>query len=100
MKLYTLYATPGQTADFVMVASLSTIIEYLQSPHPSRGMQDIIQPREGAGECALSISAGAGRIGYWMIVRGARLPQPEPVGPDENIGSLHSPEDLAAQVTR
>lgn len=64
-KLYTLYATPGATADFVMKAPLRIIEEYLGRQVPRLFV---------AGECSFTIPHSTvelvtpQRVGHWMVV--------------------------------
>lgn len=62
-KLYTLFATPDQTADFVMVASLRTIEQYLGAQVPRTF---------AAGESAFTLDPERiGKAGNWLVAEGA-----------------------------
>lgn len=71
-KLYTLYATPSRKLDFVMVAPLPLIIEYLGS----RLLGSQRGTLERVGEVTLVIGADSvtGKPGRWLVAVGAKLP--------------------------
>lgn len=94
-KLYTLFATPGTAADFVMVAPLPLIVEYLGSRllGSRRGSLDRV------GELTLVIDADSvtGKPGRWLVAVGAKLP----VSIESHASYLDRfPEDQRATANR
>lgn len=104
MRLYTLYAVPAgiDKAEFVMVAPLETIAQYLgyQRPEMVAVLDRAVIVDRTSSTFETDGSTVYRKAGHWMLRAGAILPKPKPVGTDENIGSVASAEELAAKVTR